>query len=51
MSGLTKCIEKDMLFTTGSNVSLWSSQTAKRNWQIAKEKGERLFKQEYGGSY
>ncbi|KAF2804301.1 uncharacterized protein BDZ99DRAFT_365083, partial [Mytilinidion resinicola] len=42
LSSLTKCVENNFLMSFGnSGVS----------WKLAKEKGERLFKAEHGGSY
>ena len=43
LSGLAKCVEKNVL------ISLHSIDLA--SWKAAKEKGERLFKAEHGGSY
>ena len=40
LNGLTKCIEKGVLH--GSDLT---------SWKLPKEKGERLFKTEHGGSY
>jgi exonuclease 3'-5' domain-containing protein 1 len=40
LNGLAKCIEQGILY--GSD---------RTSWKLAKEKGERLFKSEYGGSY
>ncbi|KAI1747193.1 ribonuclease H-like domain-containing protein [Xylaria castorea] len=41
LNGLAKCIENDVLYDGGDVTS----------WKLAKEKGERLFKAEHGGSY
>jgi hypothetical protein len=43
LSGLAKCVEKNVL------ISLHGIDLA--SWKAAKEKGERLFKAEHGGSY
>jgi exonuclease 3'-5' domain-containing protein 1 len=43
LSGLSKCI--------GDNWPMFSCGTGLASWKLAKEKGERLFKAEYGGSY
>ncbi len=43
LSGLAKCVEKNM------HISIHGIDLA--SWKAAKEKGERLFKAEYGGSY
>ena len=43
LSGLAKCVEKNVL------ISLQGIDLA--SWKAAKEKGERLFKAEHGGSY
>jgi exonuclease 3'-5' domain-containing protein 1 len=40
LNGLVKCVEQDLLH--GSELA---------GWKLAKEKGARLFKAEYGGSY
>jgi exonuclease 3'-5' domain-containing protein 1 len=40
LNGLAKCVEKCVLY--GSDLA---------SWKLAKEKGERLFKAEHGGSY
>lgn len=40
LSGLAKCVEKNVLH--GTDLA---------SWKVAKEKGERLFKAEHGGSY
>ncbi|CAN9093015.1 unnamed protein product [Alternaria alternata] len=43
LNGLTKCVENNLPMPTfGSGLV---------SWKLAKEKGERLFKAEYGGSY
>ncbi|KAK5043463.1 hypothetical protein LTR84_011979 [Exophiala bonariae] len=41
LSGLAKCVEEFIFVSPGDRAS----------WKQAKEKGERLFKMEYGGSY
>lgn len=43
LSGLAKCVEK--------NVSMFFDGSGLASWKLAKEKGERLFKAEHGGSY
>ena len=43
LSGLAKCVEKNAPMSFGGSGS--------GSWKLAKEKGERLFKPEYGGSY
>ncbi|KAK0506923.1 hypothetical protein JMJ35_010623 [Cladonia borealis] len=43
LSGLAKCVEKNAPVSFGGSGS--------GSWKLAKEKGERLFKPEYGGSY
>ena len=43
LSGLAKCVEKNVLISL-HGIDLVS-------WKAAKEKGERLFKAEHGGSY
>jgi len=43
LNGLAKCVEK--------NVFMSQSGTDLASWKLAKEKGERLFKAEHGGSY
>lgn len=43
MSGLAKCVEKNAPMSFGGSGS--------GSWKLAKEKGERLFKLEFGGSY
>jgi exonuclease 3'-5' domain-containing protein 1 len=43
LNGLTKCVENNLPMSIGG-IGLVS-------WKLAKEKGERLFKPEYGGSY
>jgi exonuclease 3'-5' domain-containing protein 1 len=43
LNGLTKCVEKEWVKSL-DGIGLVS-------WKLAKEKGERLFKPEYGGSY
>ncbi|KAF2105104.1 hypothetical protein NA57DRAFT_31304 [Rhizodiscina lignyota] len=43
LSGLAKCVEKSVLLELGGNT--------RASWKLAKEKGERLFKPELGGSY
>jgi len=43
LSSLAKCVEKNVL------LSLRGSDLA--SWKLAKEKGERMFKAEHGGSY
>jgi len=43
LKSLTKCVENKLL------TSLGGSRLA--NWKLAKEKGERLYKAEHGGSY
>ncbi|KAI5372023.1 hypothetical protein J4E82_009325 [Alternaria postmessia] len=43
LNGLTKCVENNLpMHMCGSGLV---------SWKLAKEKGERLFKAEYGGSY
>ncbi len=44
LSGLAKCVEKHAPMSFGGSGGSGS-------WKLAKEKGERLFKPEYGGSY
>jgi exonuclease 3'-5' domain-containing protein 1 len=41
LSGLAKCVEENVFISPGSRAS----------WKQTKEKGERLFKPEHGGSY
>ena len=43
LNGLAKCIETNILVSFGSR--------GRDGWKLAKQKGERLFKAEYGGSY
>ena len=43
LNGLAKCVEQ--------NVLLWFHSTNLASWKAAKEKGEKLFKPERGGSY
>ena len=43
LSGLAKCVE--------NNVAMSFGASGLRSWKLAKEKGERLFKPEHGGSY
>jgi exonuclease 3'-5' domain-containing protein 1 len=43
LNGLAKCVEKDVFMSHNA------SDLA--NWKLVKEKGERLFKAEHGGSY
>ena len=42
LSGLAKCVEKNLLTSHGFDLA---------SWKAAKVKGERLFKAEHGGSY
>jgi exonuclease 3'-5' domain-containing protein 1 len=43
LNGLTKCVENNLFMSFGGN--------GLASWKLAKEKGERLFKAELGGSY
>ncbi|RYN63080.1 hypothetical protein AA0119_g13226 [Alternaria tenuissima] len=43
LNGLTKCVENNLLMSFGGS--------GLATWKLAKEKGERLFKAEHGGSY
>ena len=43
LNGLTKCVENNVLMSFGGS--------GLASWKLAKEKGERLFKAEHGGSY
>jgi exonuclease 3'-5' domain-containing protein 1 len=43
LNGLTKCVETNLLMSFGSS--------GRASWKLAKIKGERLFKDEHGGSY
>ncbi|KAF2685083.1 hypothetical protein K458DRAFT_449901, partial [Lentithecium fluviatile CBS 122367] len=50
LSGLNKCVEKDLLSIPWEDQSIAGRKRAK-DWKLTKEKGERLFKAEQGGSY
>jgi exonuclease 3'-5' domain-containing protein 1 len=43
LNGLTKCVENNLFMSFGGS--------GLASWKLAKEKGERLFKAEHGGSY
>lgn len=43
LTSLNKCVENDML--------IFLKESERASWKLAKEKGERLYKAEHGGSY